>query len=54
MCQSSTIHLNDFVHIFIQKEGMEYVANNYIDIRQDYYNLKETKDVDDTPSEKGE
>lgn len=51
MCQSSsTIRLNDVVHIVIQSKGMEYVSDNYIEIREDYYNKKEQE----LPSEKGD
>jgi hypothetical protein len=30
--------LNDFICYWIQSNGMEYVAENYITLREDYYN----------------
>jgi len=35
-----TVRLNDFVHVFIQREGITYVVDNYQPIRTQYYENK--------------
>ena len=35
-----TIRLNDFVHVFIQRNGLAYVVDNYQPIREKYYENK--------------
>jgi len=34
------IRLNDFVHVFIQRNGISYVVENYQPIRNEYYENK--------------
>lgn len=42
MCQqTSEMRLNDIVHIYIQLSGIEYVCDNYKEIREEYYLNKE-------------
>ena len=42
MCsQTLETRLNDIVHVHIQSNGIEYVCNNYMSIREEYYNNKE-------------
>lgn len=31
------VHLNDFIQINIQLNGLAYVVENYIDLREQYY-----------------
>jgi hypothetical protein len=43
MCQSTDLfQLNDYIRIYIQSNGITYVTNNYIQLREDYYNKKES------------
>ena len=42
-CQTET--LDQVVLIIIQQNGIEYVADNYTDIRDDYYDRKESNSV---------
>ena len=42
MCpQPLETRLNDVVHNHIQSYGIEHVCNNYMSIREEYYNNKE-------------
>ena len=42
MCQQTLeMRLNDIVHIQIQSNGIEYVCDNYMSIREEYYNNKD-------------
>ena len=41
MCQSDPLRLNDYVCIFLQLNGISYVCENYIEIREEYYLNKE-------------
>lgn len=47
---SSVFRLNDFIYLLIQSNGIEYVINNYLDLREDYYNNYK----DDTDKEEKE
>lgn len=38
---NSNTHLNDFILEYLQSDGIEYVAINYIELRNDYYAIKE-------------
>jgi hypothetical protein len=40
------MRLNDVVHIHIQTNGMNYVCDNYIVIREEYYSNKEQRSFD--------
>lgn len=31
--------LNDYIYSFIQSDGIDYVTNNYIELRNSYYNI---------------
>jgi hypothetical protein len=42
-CQTET--LDQVVLIVIQQNGIEYVVDNYTDIRDDYYDRKESNRV---------
>ena len=35
-------HLNEYISVIIQRNGMDYVAANYIEIRNEYYIGKQT------------
>lgn len=38
MSQQTTYnHLNDFIQMIIQSSGFEFVVENYIDLREQYY-----------------
>ena len=41
--QTIEMKLNDFVHVYIQSNGMMYVCTNYISIREEYYLNKEQR-----------
>ena len=45
--QTLEMRLNDFVHVYIQSNGMTYVCTNYISIREEYYINKEQRSCDE-------
>ena len=34
------MQLNDFIYIIIQSEGMNYLVDNYIEIREEFFQNK--------------
>lgn len=38
--ENNTTRLNDFVCFYIIEKGMQYVVNNYIHLREQYYASK--------------
>lgn len=38
---TSLLRLNEYIHIYIQTSGLQYVVDNYIDLREGYYNNKD-------------
>lgn len=43
MNQSLTYNqLNEFIQVIINSNGIQYVVDNYINLREDYYTCKQT------------
>lgn len=34
-------HLNDFIDNYIQSNGIDFVIDNYIELREQYYEIKD-------------
>jgi hypothetical protein len=55
MCQQSIeMRLNEVVHIYIQSNGMDFVCENYMEIREEYYLNKEQRPCLDNDNESRE
>lgn len=41
----SDIRLDEFILMYIQKNGMPFVVDNYCPLREAYYSEKETREI---------